>query len=115
VIERVRSRATFDALRREGRRARHGPVTVTYVPDDASSARVAFAIGRKVGNAVVRNRVRRRLRAILRELDRSEGPGLVPGAYLVSVRPEAATLPYQRLTDHVTTACARAGAKDGTR
>ncbi|HEX5367029.1 MAG TPA: ribonuclease P protein component [Acidimicrobiales bacterium] len=90
MIGRIRDRATFDALRREGRRVRRGPVTVTFVPgapDDG--VRVAYAIGRRVGAAVVRNRLRRQLRAAVREVDVSRG-GLAAGAYLVGLRPEAA-------------------------
>lgn len=47
--------------------------------------RVAFAVGRPVGNAVTRNRVRRRLRALLDEPTRAGA--LAPGAYLVGVQP----------------------------
>ena len=66
---------------------------------------MAYGIGRRVGNAVTRNRVRRRLRAIVRDLDRAEPwPG---GAYLVTTGPEAATLPYGELVDAVTEAAAR--------
>ena len=72
LIGRVGDRATFDALRREGRRARRGPMTVVHLPG-AGDVRVAFAIGRRVGPAVVRNRLRRRLRAAMRELDQSTG------------------------------------------
>jgi ribonuclease P protein component len=58
--------------------------------------RVAFAVGRPVGSAVVRNRVRRRLRAAL--IERRSGPqGLPPGAYLLSATPEAATMSYEEL------------------
>jgi ribonuclease P protein component len=53
--------------------------------------RVAFAIPRSVGSAVVRNRIRRRLRAALGEL------GAPPGTYLVSATPAAASLDYQAL------------------
>ena len=35
---------------------------------DRSAVRVGFTVSRKVGNAVVRNRVRRRLREIAREV-----------------------------------------------
>ena len=61
---------------------------------------MAYAVGRAVGGAVIRNRVRRRLRAIVAEI----GPQLRPGAYLVSAGPEAATLPYQELRSAVSRA-----------
>lgn len=95
LIGRVGDRATFDALRREGRRARRGPMTVVHLPG-TGEVRVAFAIGRAVGPAVVRNRLRRRLRAAARDLDRSTG-GLPTGAYLIMLRPEAAGSSYRDL------------------
>jgi ribonuclease P protein component len=67
---------------------------------------VAFAINRKVGNAVVRNKVRRRLRSILVELDREVEGGLAAGTYLLTVRPEVTTLPYRDLADRVRSGCA---------
>jgi ribonuclease P protein component len=105
LIGRFGDRATFDALRRDGRRVRRGPMTVTYLPG-GTDARVAYAIGRSVGSAVVRNRLRRRLRAAARELDRVPG-GLAPGAYLVALRPEAARCTYQDLHRDLRDACAK--------
>jgi ribonuclease P protein component len=64
-----------------------------------SEVRVAYAVGRTVGGAVVRNRVRRRLRALVAALP------LAPGDYLVSVGPEAADLPFPELRVLVTAAC----------
>ncbi|HEX3424718.1 MAG TPA: ribonuclease P protein component [Acidimicrobiales bacterium] len=87
----VRDRATFEALRRTGRRVKRGPITVTWVAGDpAEPPRVAYAIGRRAGGAVVRNRIRRRLRAITREV----GAQLRPGAYLFGATAAAASLPY---------------------
>lgn len=69
-------------------------MTVTYLPSPATEPpRVAFAVGRALGPAVVRNRMRRRLRAITRELAAAPG-GLPPGSYLIGVRPPAAALDY---------------------
>jgi ribonuclease P protein component len=62
-------------------------MTVAYVPG-GDRVRVAYAIGRPVGPAVVRNRLRRRLRAAVREIDATSG-GLPTGAYLVRLRPDA--------------------------
>ena len=49
-------------------------MTVAFLPG-GTDVRVAYAIGRRVGPAVVRNRVRRRLRAAVRELDRTTPGG----------------------------------------
>ena len=95
TIWRVTDRASFDALRR-GRRGRAGAVSVTYVADPSGTApRVAFRIGKATGGAVVRNRVRRRLRAALRDL-RHQGR-LPAGTYLVGGRAELADQPWPQL------------------
>lgn len=102
---RVRERATFAALRRVGVRRRVGPLTVTVLPVEVSSGvsprtAVAFAIGTPVGTAAVRNRLRRRLRAAIADID----PGA--GTYLISVGPAAADLSYQDLRGLLTEATA---------
>jgi ribonuclease P protein component len=98
LIWRIRDRATFTALARSRRRVRRGPITVTWAPGDpAEPPRVAYAIGRRVGGATVRNRVRRRLRAIVGDLR----PGLGPGAWLIGAAPEVATLSYDELKSTV--------------
>jgi ribonuclease P protein component len=75
-------------------------VSVTALRDPAApSARVAYAISRAVGGAVDRNRLRRRLRAIVRDTE------LAPGAYLVAVSPPAALLGFDELAAHVVKAC----------
>jgi len=111
LIGRISDRATFDAMRREGRRARRDPVTVVFLSGHATDCggaagdvRVAYSIGRRVGTAVVRNQVRRRLRAAMREVDRERG-GLPPGAYLVLAHPEARTAPYAELRRSLGAAC----------
>jgi ribonuclease P protein component len=57
---------------------------------------VAYAIGKANGNAVARNRLRRRLREAVRV-----PPGLPEGTYLLRARPEAAALGFSQLTGHV--------------
>jgi ribonuclease P protein component len=93
LIWRIRDRATFTALRR-GRRVRRGPITVSWIDGDpAEPPRVAYAIGRSVGHAVARNRLRRRLRASMTSL----APQLPPGAYLIGATPEASQLSFPDL------------------
>jgi ribonuclease P protein component len=112
LIGRISDRATFDALRRDGRRARRGPVTVVFLPEYASAGvgasgevRAAYSVGRQVGTAVVRNRVRRRLRAAMQDVDRECG-GLNPGAYQVLVRPDVGAAPFVELKGSLGAACA---------
>jgi ribonuclease P protein component len=67
---------------------------VTYVADDRPTPpRVAYSVGRRVGGAVNRNQVRRRLRSIMIEA----APGLAGGAYLVSASGGAAAATYSQL------------------
>lgn len=98
----VRGQSAFAELRRRGRRARCGPVSVSWVA--ASSAgeppRVAYAIGKVVGGAVTRNLVRRRLQAVVA----SVAADLGAGTYLVGAGPAAATATFAELTTALMTA-----------
>ncbi|MBO0730403.1 MAG: ribonuclease P protein component [Acidimicrobiaceae bacterium] len=97
TLWRVDRRRTFEALR-QARLRRVGPITVSWVAGDpAEPRRVAFAIGRRVGSAVVRNRLRRRLRMLLREA----APQLSPGAYLIGASASATLLSYDELRDNL--------------
>lgn len=73
---RLRSQADFARVRKEGRtvsgtflmlgyarRARGGDAAGVQPP---ALTRVGFTVGKRVGNAVMRNRVRRRLREVMR-------------------------------------------------
>ncbi len=64
---RLRRREEFRTALRRGNRARDGLLSITAVNsnDDATEARYGFAISKRVGNAVVRNRIKRRLKAIV--------------------------------------------------
>jgi len=130
LIWRIRDQATFRALQAHGIRGRHGSIWITFLPDpvpgdpeegltvadgcrspilDAGPLppRLAFAIGRRVGHAVERNRLRRRLRAIFADLARQDPETLQPGAYLVGCRPGADGLTFEELREHVLRALTR--------
>jgi len=95
AVWRVRDAASFATLRRQGRRVRRNGLSVTWLPgpDDGTPPRVAYAIGRRCGGAVVRNRLRRRLRAIVAEL----APDLPPGTYLIGTDVSVAALDHGEL------------------
>lgn len=106
---RITDRATFHALR-SGRRVRRGPVSLTFIPPPASARpappRVAFAVGKAAGGAVVRNRIRRRLRAALREL--AVRDSLPAGSYLLGGGADLANLPWSALVSDLEAAVAAA-------
>ncbi|MFN3258006.1 MAG: ribonuclease P protein component [Ilumatobacter sp.] len=92
MIGRIRSRHEFERLRREGRRTRVDPLWCTYVHDPSMTTPcVAFAISRAIGNAVTRNLIRRRLRALLAESE------LAPGLWLFGVRQPVVELSFADL------------------
>jgi ribonuclease P protein component len=63
---RLRRRPDFASAIRHGERAGRPPVVVHLLAADPSSGvRVGFVVNRAVGSAVVRNRVRRRLRHLV--------------------------------------------------
>lgn len=61
---RLRRSADFRIVKQTGKRLRQGPLTVNFAPNHLALTRVGFVIPKRVGTAVVRNRVKRRLRAI---------------------------------------------------
>lgn len=96
---RITDRTSFLELRRNGRRARRGPLSVTYLEAATPHPRVGFAVGKAAGGAVTRNRIRRRLRAALRTL---QAAGRLPaGTYLLGGGGELATLPWSDLVELV--------------
>lgn len=104
-VGRVRTRASFAALGATGRRARRGVLRVTAsVEPEGDRPCVAYAVGRAVGTAVVRNRVRRRLRAAVADL------APPPGTYLVAADPAAAGRSYGELRADLAAALEAVGA-----
>ncbi len=93
LIWRVDRRSTFGELR-GARRYRSGSMSISWQPGPpADPPRVAYSISRKVGPAVTRNLIKRRLRMLARQVSTD----LRPGAYLVTATPATANLSYADL------------------
>ncbi|MFC9686931.1 ribonuclease P protein component [Kribbella sp. NPDC056951] len=92
---------------RAGRRAGRRAVVVHLLsPDGVRSepARVGFVVNKAVGNAVLRNRVHRRLRAVLA----ARLPDLPPGSLtVVRALPSSASASYDELVADVDGALSR--------
>ena len=100
--------ADYKAVVRKGRRCA-GPNTVTYVTTTGQdrSARFGFIVSRQVGPAVVRNTVRRRLKAVCAEAL----PSVLAGSdVVIRALPAAATAPFGDLRAEVARCLARSAA-----
>jgi ribonuclease P protein component len=108
---RVRRREEFTAAVRDGRRGAasglvmHVSSTSAGLADSGGPARAGFIVGRAVGSAVTRNRVRRRLRHLI-----APRLGQLPSGTVVIVRatPAAATRSGRELALAVEQSLARA-------
>lgn len=100
VILRLTHREDFVMIRRSGVQRRSGPLAARVVcsAHPVVDVRVGYAIGRRFGTAVKRNRMRRRLRHCVAQLT-SEGPMWISHA-LVSAAPSALTLGHADLIEH---------------
>jgi ribonuclease P protein component len=108
AAQRLRRSTDFAAAIRGGRRVGRGTVVVHLLleePAQATSARAGFVVSKAVGNAVVRNKVRRRLRHLVRPLlaDLPDGSTLV-----VRALPKAATAGFPELSGDLEAALAAA-------
>jgi len=59
-------RGDFDSVYRAGKRRSSSHFTVFFRPNDLPQTRFGFSIKKALGNAVVRNRMRRRIREAVR-------------------------------------------------
>src|SRR6266508_3670536 len=91
---RLRESAAFERARRRGRSWSTALLALSAVPNDLEVTRCGFVVSRRVGNAVARNRVRRRLREIVRRL---MGPLPAGWDLVLSARPAAAAAAYAEL------------------
>jgi ribonuclease P protein component len=63
---RVRENHRFQEVRRQGRAYSHDLVVLCALPNGRAYSRFGFSVNSRVGRAVVRNRIKRRLREITR-------------------------------------------------
>lgn len=64
--ERIRKKKEFTFLYDKGNRYRGRYFNLVYLANDLSYSRIAVVASKKVGHAVVRNKIKRRFRALFR-------------------------------------------------
>ena len=93
-LDMIRSATDFKALQAEGQSRVHPLLVVRFRRNGQKGTRFGISTGRRIGSAVLRNRVRRRLRSVLRELG-----GRVEAGWdvLIICRPPAASATQSEL------------------
>jgi ribonuclease P protein component len=84
---RLKGKKEFDTVFSEGRAWANNFVVLKSVPNSVGVNRYGIVAGRRLGNAVVRNRVKRRLRAVVSNIAAREGWDVV----LVARKPATET------------------------
>jgi ribonuclease P protein component len=94
LIGRIRHREVFSRLSKEGTYVRsHGLWCSLLLDDSLENAHIGYAIGRQVGGAVERNRIKRQLRALFG----TRSGQLRPGWYLIGVTPKTTGSTWDQL------------------
>jgi ribonuclease P protein component len=111
TVGRITSRAALASVQRARSRGASGPVRVLFSPVDPTAEglfpQVGYAVGRRCGNAVTRNTLRRRAREVVR----AEASHLQRGTYLVRLDPAAARLDRAEFRADVVKALTRAAGR----
>jgi ribonuclease P protein component len=93
----LRRRADFARVARHGRR-RSATFVTCLIAAGRDSTRIGLTVGAEVGGAVVRNRIRRRLRAIMDGYSLAER---APRDIVLIARPGAGALSFAQLAAEV--------------
>ncbi len=95
---RLRRSADYRRVQGKGRRAHARDLVILYLPGQTGESRVGLTVSRKVGGAVVRNRVKRWLREAVRHEHAALGG---PWDVVLIARPSAAHVGADVLRDQV--------------
>lgn len=95
---RVKTEREFQKVFSEGKSCANRRFVVYRLdPDGQKHFRVGLSVGKKIGNAVTRNAVKRKVRASLQEL----APNLLPLDFIVIARPGVEKLAYAEVRSNL--------------
>jgi ribonuclease P protein component len=100
----LRRRADFEAIGRHGTARSTSALVLRWMRTERAETRIGLSTPRSLGGAVQRNRVRRRLRSVLRERIGRIGPGW---DLLVIARPAAGGVSQAELGEAIDALLAR--------
>lgn len=92
AIERLKKRADFLEVAKNGKKSAAKALALQFLEkNDSDKIQVGFTVTKKIGKAVVRNRVRRRLKAavdsVFNEMNIKSGEYVLIGRFYATERP----------------------------
>ncbi len=107
--QRLRRSRDFGLVRREGKSRSDRLLVLLARPNGLEVTRFGFSVGKRVGKAVVRNKIKRRLREAARLVKVQKGWDLV-----LIARKDASSADYHGLEGSMTNLFGRAGVLDAS-
>lgn len=95
-INRLKKRKQFNYVFKHGDHQSNKLLTLVYFKTKSKGYKIGFSVSKKVGNAVVRNKTKRRMREIVRNLQ------IINGYLCILVaKPEMATATFEQIKQSV--------------
>lgn len=91
---RLTKRKEFGYVYKHGKYAYNNHLTLIYVPSKLKEVRIGFSISKKIGKAHVRNKIKRQLREIVRNLILNIESNF---NYVFVVKPEITSITYEEI------------------
>ncbi|MGI9356120.1 MAG: ribonuclease P protein component [Rhizobiaceae bacterium] len=108
-VSRLKRRADFHRARNGSRAHEKAFILQLIRSTDSNDLRVGYTVTKKVGNAVVRNRIKRRLREAIRQMRHPEELSGFDAVFIA--RREALDIPFETLICDITSALEKAHKK----
>ena len=106
--ERLHKRKDFLRIYSQGKRIYAATLVAYFLPNKLDQHRLGVTVSRKIGKAVTRNRIKRRIRELFRT---SKSPGAPCVDIVVNVRKASARVPFTTLQDDYLKALGRIAEK----
>lgn len=103
-VETLRRPEAFQRCYRHGRSYKNSVAVLHVISNQEGHTRVGFSVSSKLGKAVTRNRLKRRMREVVRKLPLAAGFDLV-----FSARGRAKRVSFQELERLILSLCVKAG------